>query len=86
VVDHLCRNRACVCPDHLEAVTLRTNLLRGDTVTARNSTVAACPKGHLYSGDNLRTDDNGWRHCRSCKREYDMEYRQRKALVDGTLS
>lgn len=37
VIDHLCRNRACANPDHLEPVTLRENILRGEGITSRHS-------------------------------------------------
>lgn len=46
-LDHLCRNRRCVNPDHLEPVTIRENLLRGNGVPARNARKKRCPKGHL---------------------------------------
>ena len=45
-VDHLCRVRSCVNPEHLDVVTARENLLRGDTVTARSASVTHCPQGH----------------------------------------
>lgn len=65
-IDHLCRVRCCVNPDHLEAVTQRENLLRGDNHW-RSKT--HCPRGHPYSGDNLLVRDNGIkinRRCRIC--------------------
>jgi len=67
-IDHLCRNRACVNPAHLEAVTLRTNLLRGETLAARNSQVTHCPQGHPYNEKNTY-HYKGRRHCRTCHRD-----------------
>ena len=45
-IDHLCRNRGCVRPDHLEAVPQRINLLRGQTQTAKNASKKTCLRGH----------------------------------------
>lgn len=52
-IDHLCRNRRCVNPDHLEAVTQRTNLLRGESRPAANHRKTHCVRGHELSGDNI---------------------------------
>jgi len=62
VIDHLCRNRSCVNPDHLEPVTQQTNIRRG----RGNPTKTHCPHGHPYSGDNLRIY-KGARFCRTCQ-------------------
>ena len=67
-IDHLCRNRNCQNPLHLEPVTMRTNVLRGDTITAKNATMTHCHNGHILSGSNVYVR-NHMRTCRSCKSE-----------------
>lgn len=74
-LDHLCRNRACVNPAHLEQVTHRVNLMRGETLARRNAEKTHCPQGHPYSGDNLAiyrhaSGKNKGTHriCRMCHR------------------
>ena len=62
-LDHLCRNRGCVNPAHLEVVTQQVNSLRGDLWNSRKT---HCPQGHLYDG----IDSKGGRICRTCTREY----------------
>lgn len=69
VVDHLCRNRRCVNPMHLQAVTYQTNLLRGFTIPARNTAKFACPAGHAYTPENTYYRANGSRVCRKCGAE-----------------
>ena len=68
VLDHLCRNRACVNPEHLEPVTQSVNLLRGETVNAAASARTHCINGHEFSPVNTRISPSGRRVCRSCGR------------------
>lgn len=65
-LDHLCRQPGCVRPSHLEPVTMRVNLLRGDTVTAANAAVTECPQGHAYDATNTYVTKQGVRQCRPC--------------------
>lgn len=48
-LDHLCRNRGCVRPAHLEPVTQRENILRGEGIAAQEARSTACPRGHPYA-------------------------------------
>ncbi len=67
-IDHLCRVQCCVNPDHLEAVTLKVNVLRGISPIANNSRETHCPAGHAYSYENTYVPPSGGRYCRSCMR------------------
>jgi len=67
-VDHLCGSRLCVNPDHFEAVTLRTNILRSDGTGARHARTTRCPQGHLYDLANTYVDRRGSRSCKTCRR------------------
>lgn len=68
VVDHLCRNRWCVNPEHLEVVTLAENIIRGESLPAKNKRKTHCPKGHPYDDENTHLTSQGWRICRACNR------------------
>ena len=65
VIDHLCRVRHCINPDHLEPVTSRENTLRGEGVLI-NKRKTHCPKGHEYTQSNTVSYSNKWRRCRQC--------------------
>lgn len=77
-IDHLCRRPLCVNPDHLEAVTCRTNLLRATGFVARQAAQTECKYGHLLQGDNLYVDKRSRRHCRECRRRRHREAAVRK--------
>ncbi len=70
-LDHKCRVRCCVNPDHLEPVTCKENILRGlapKIARERQLSKTHCPHGHPYSGKNLILRKNGKRQCRECVR------------------
>jgi len=74
VIDHLCRNRSCVNPDHMETVTIKENIRRGYWAQKTH-----CPKGHPYSGENLIKEISGGRRCRICHKLTVNEcYRKKK--------
>lgn len=68
-LDHLCRNRPCCNPEHLEPVTRRENLMRSPIAPAAiNAAKTHCPRGHLYDEQNTYLSQ-GKRSCRACKFE-----------------
>lgn len=85
VLDHLCRNRLCCNPDHLEPVTDRTNILRGEGLTAQNKRKTHCKYGHLLSGENLYFLPHrpGGRECLACKRKLEKARWQRTLIKRG---
>ncbi len=79
-IDHLCRVRACVNPDHLDAVTIRENILRSPfAVAAINARKTHCVRGHPFDEENTRLDSHGRRICRTCHR---VQQARRRRKVD----
>lgn len=71
-LDHLCRNRLCVNPAHLEPVTHVENTMRGESIAAQNARKTHCKRGHEFTPENTvwETNSNGRpaRRCRACRR------------------
>lgn len=68
VLDHLCRVRHCVNPDHLEPVTHKVNLYRGFTEARFHGTKTHCKNGHEYTPENT-LQGASQRYCRACARD-----------------
>jgi len=72
-IDHLCRNRLCVNPAHLEVVTLKENILRGMGIAAVNAQKRFCIRGHEFNSENTflniskRRNGAVMRGCRICR-------------------
>lgn len=79
-LDHLCRVRNCVNPDHLEPVTMGENIRRGVSGAvngARQQAKTHCPKGHEYDEENT-LHYRGGRRCRKCDRDRHRDRYQEK--------
>jgi hypothetical protein len=78
-LDHLCRNRGCVFPPHLEPVTHRENCLRAPGVASENVVKTHCPQGHEYTPENTRIiPSTGGRLCKSCQRVHAREWKRKR--------
>lgn len=74
-LDHLCRTRRCVNPDHLDPVTQVVNNRRSFSWAGQNHRKTHCPQGHEYTPENTYLSRTNERHCRTCDRERTRERR-----------
>ena len=75
-IDHLCRNHGCCNPRHLEQVTHRKNVLRGEAPAARQARQTHCSRGHEFDTENTYYSNGGRkRACIQCRRAVRMERR-----------
>lgn len=77
-LDHLCRNRGCVDPSHLEPISHRDNILRGNAPAAQNARKTHCVRNHEFTPENTYLAPNGdqfRRVCKTCRRERDRARR-----------
>ena len=80
-LDHLCRQRSCRNPAHLEPVTRSINVLRGlgpTTTAALQRAKTHCPQGHAYIESNVRRSREGHRVCRTCHNAQQRDYMARR--------
>lgn len=85
VIDHLCKVRHCCNPAHLEPVTQRENLIRGDGFSG-NARSDSCPNGHPYTPENMYVRPKGppRRECLTCRKTYAA--RRFTALRDASVT
>jgi hypothetical protein len=79
-IDHTCKNTRCINPSHLEVVTHRENLLRGDGPPGVQSRQTHCLRGHPLEGGNVVVYAGRKRTCRKCHRERQAAYRTQKNI------
>ena len=78
VLDHLCRVRNCVRPDHLEQVTFRENVIRSiefrspNIVRVRGKDRTHCLEGHEFTAENTETWFDNFRRCKTCLKKYNL--------------
>lgn len=80
-LDHLCRNRSCVNPEHLEIVTLGENVLRGIGRSAVNARKTHCKNGHEFDAENTYFRKEGNRECIPCQRASQALWYARKKVT-----
>ncbi|MBS7545076.1 HNH endonuclease signature motif containing protein [Ancylobacter oerskovii] len=77
-IDHICRNRGCINPEHLRAVPHRENMRVSNTAMGRNAAKLFCKRGHPFEGSNLIITPRGARQCRACVNMLARKYKARK--------
>lgn len=79
-IDHICRNRKCCNPKHLQVLSVKENTLLGIGPTARNRKKTHCPRGHAFDESNTYIDTRNARKCRACVKIDNDESAQRKRV------
>lgn len=75
VIDHICRKRNCVNPDHLRLLTIAENVMIGVGPAAINARKTHCVHGHAFDSTNTYVDTSGRRCCRTCRAARERERR-----------
>lgn len=77
-VDHLCRNRSCVNPSHLELITQKENILRGHSFAGLNKSKTHCSKGHELTTENVKLTKRGQRDCIKCRKLHEKKIAEKR--------
>lgn len=77
-IDHLCRRRDCVNPEHMEIVTRGENVLRGNSTSGINARKTECIHHHPFDENNTAIHKDGFRHCKECRKLRERERRRKK--------